>query len=68
MARAPKKTIEQLEREARELLASLVGRTITAAEHDTSREGTYTLTLDDGRKATFSACGDDMTYVTFGVE
>jgi hypothetical protein len=49
-------------------LRVLVGRTINVVDYDPTNEGTYILTLDDGKTVTFSSSGDDMTFTSCGIE
>jgi ribosomal protein L2 len=46
-------------------LETLVNQTVIAVEYDPEREGTFSLHFSDGRTATFTSTGDDMTWTSF---
>lgn len=45
--------------------ASLIGRRIVETDEDSDG---FTLTFDDGRKLSFSAVGDDATYLAWSLD
>lgn len=60
--------MNKLTEQEQELFNSLVGKTIKAIKYVDENEGIYYLTLDDGRVASFSSCGDDATYTSFNIK
>ena len=47
-----------------EEMRPLIGRRVVGVEFNGEAEGAYTLKFDNGSTATFSSCGDDMTFTS----
>lgn len=59
--------VEANDEKRRTEVASLVGKKIVNADYDKTNEGSFELTLDDGRRVLFASSGDDATYTSMQI-